>query len=198
LAHIDEIIKRMGYAESSCLKYRHDGFNGAPFSAHVVKVLGELSPYAVYLIDDEPFVLFFEENPNQDESKQLNGKIWNAQIPVAIVCGTGDVKIYNGCSIDRRECILAQVERISTDAIDENSPFSYWDITNQNFWGKYTKQFSCEKLNDRLLSNLSDITEKLRNLYHVSFATKLMLRLIFIRYLLFSPQMKLDRTPLIG
>jgi len=184
LAHIDEIIKRMGYAESSCLKYRNDGFYGAPFSAHTAKVLGELSPYAVYLINDEPFVLFFEENSNRDESKQLNRRIWNAQIPVAIVCGTGNVKIYNGCSIDKKECILTQVESISTDTADEYSPFSYWDITNQNFWDKYTGQFSGEKLNDCLLNNLSDITEKLRNLYHVSFATKLMLRLIFIRYLI--------------
>lgn len=184
MAHIDEIIKRMGYAESWCLKYRHDGFNGAPFSAYTAKVMGELSPYAVYLIDDEPFVLFFEENPNQEESKQLSAKIWNAQVPVAIVCGTGNVKIYNGYSIDRKECILTQVESIPTDTIDENSPFSYWDITNQNFWSKYTRQFSGEKLNDCLLNNLSDITEKLRNLYHVSFATKLMLRLIFIRYLI--------------
>ena len=165
LMHIDEIIKRMGYAESLCLKYRHDGFNGASFSIHTTKVLGELSPYAVYLIDNEPFILFFEESPNQEKRKQLNKKIWNAQIPVTIVCGTGDVKIYNGCSIDKKECILMQVESLSVNTIDENSPFSYWDITNQNFWNKYTRQFSGEKLNDRLLSNLSDITEKLRNLY---------------------------------
>ena len=184
LAHIDEIIKRMGYAESSFLKYRNDGYNGAPFSAHTAKVLGELSPYAVYLIDNEPFAIFFEESPNQDESEQRNRKIWNAQIPVAIVCGAGDVKIYNGCSIDRKENILTLVESISTDTIDENSPFSYWDITSQNFWVKYARQFSGEKLNDHLLSNLADITGKLRNLHYVSFATKLMLRLIFIRYLI--------------
>ena len=184
LAHIDGIIKRMGYAESSCLKYRRDGFNSASFSTHTAKVLDELSPYAVYLIADEPFVLFFEESSNQDENKQLNKKIWNAQIPVAIVCGTGDVKVYNGCSIDRKEYTLTQVEHLFVDTIDENSPFSYWDITSQNFWNKYIAQFSGEKLNDRLLSNLSDITKKLRDLYHVSFATKLMLRLIFIRYLI--------------
>ncbi|MFL0269256.1 HsdM family class I SAM-dependent methyltransferase [Candidatus Clostridium radicumherbarum] len=184
MAHIDEIIKQMGYAESSCLKYKHDNFSDALLSAHTAKVLDELSPYAIYLIDDNPFVLFFEEHPNQDESKQLNRKIWNAQIPIVIVCGTSDVKIYNGCFIDREECILEQVGSIAADTIDENSPFSYWDITNQNFWGKYDRQFSGEKLNDCLLSNLADITEKLRNLYHVSFATKLMLRLIFIRYLI--------------
>lgn len=184
LTHIDEIIKKMGYAESSCLKYRRDGFNSASLSTHTIKVLEELSPYAVYLVDDEPFVVFFEESFNQEENRKLNKKIWNAQIPVTIVCGTGDVKIYNGCSIDRKEYTLTQVEQLPVDKIDENSPFSYWDITSQNFWSKYTTQFSGEKLNDRLLSNLSYITEKLRNIYHVSFATKLMLRLIFIRYLI--------------
>lgn len=184
LTHIDLIIKKMGYANSSCLKYKWDGVNSASFSTHTVKILEELSPYAFYLVDSEPFVLFFEESFDQEKNKRLNKKIWNAQIPVAIVCGTGDVKIYNGCSIDRKNYILNQVECLSVDKIDENSPFSYWDITNQDFWNKYTEQFSGEKLNDRLLRNLSDITEKLRNKYFVSFATKLMLRLIFIRYLI--------------
>ena len=68
--------------------------------------------------------------------------------------------------------------------IDENSPFAYWEITNQSFWTNYEKQFSGEKLNERLLDNLSHITDKLHNEYHVSFATKLILRLIFIRYLI--------------
>ena len=184
MAHIDDLINRMGYAESSCLKYGRDGFDGAPFSTHTAKVLSELSPYAVYMVDEEPFILFLEKNLNKDESKQLNRKIWNAQIPVVIICGTDNVNVYNGCSIDKKESLLEQVESIPVDTIDENSPFSYWEITSQNFWVRYTKQFSGEKLNDRLLSNLADITEKLRNLYHVSFATKLMLRLIFIRYLI--------------
>lgn len=72
MTHIDEIIKKMGYAESSCLKYRRDGFNSASLSTHTIKVLEELSPYAVYLVDDEPFVVFFEESFNQEENRKLN------------------------------------------------------------------------------------------------------------------------------
>lgn len=184
MAHIDNIIVQMGYAGSSCLKYRRDDFGGAIFSAHTTKVLYELSPYAVYLIDNNPFIMFFEANQNQDDYRRINTKIWNAQIPIAIVCETGDIKIYNGCSIDKKEWALEQLESLPANAINENSPFSYWDITNQMFWQKYAKQLSCEKLNDCLLRNLADITEKLRNIYRVSFATKLMLRLIFIRYLI--------------
>lgn len=62
LAHIDSIIDQMGYAGSLSLKYKRDDFGGAIFSAHTTKVLYEISPYAVYLVDNNPFIMFFEAN----------------------------------------------------------------------------------------------------------------------------------------
>lgn len=183
-SHIDNIIEMMGYTESSCIRYKRDGFGTQSFSVHTAKVLEELTPYAVYIVDNEPFVLFFEELSNQDLEKQLHKKIWNAQIPVAIVCGTGTVRIYNGCTIDRKDSFLTEVICISANEINEHSPFSYWEIASQDFWSNYTQQFSGVRLNEQLLRNLSDLTEKLKNKYSVSFATKLVLRLIFIRYLI--------------
>jgi len=182
--HIDGIIKKMGYGESLCLKYRRDGFDGVSLSTHYKKILDELAPYAVYFVDNAPFVLFYEEISNIDKQEQINRKIWNAQIPLTIVCGTGDVRVYSSCSINPKESVFDEIERLLVDGIDENAPFSYWEITSQSFWGKYTKQFSGDKLNDHLLRNLSDITKKLREDYQVEFATKLTLRLIFIRYLI--------------
>ena len=183
-AHIDKIIEKLGYAQSSCLGYGRSGFVGTTLSAHHKRVLGELSPYAAYFIDSTPFMLFYEENADKEEQKRINRKIWNAQIPVTIVCGTGSIKVYNSCLIDREKSVFDEVTSIPADQIDENSPFSYWEITNHNFWTNYTAYFSGEKLNDYLLRNLSDITIRLRENYHIRFATKLILRLIFIRYLI--------------
>lgn len=207
-SHIDNIIKMMGYTESSCIRYKHDGFDIPSFSVHTVKVLEELSPYAVYIVDDEPFVVFFEELSNQDLKKQLHKKIWNAQIPVAIVCGASTVRIYNGCTITREDSFLTEVSCIPINEIDEHSPFSYWEITSQDFWSDYIKQFSGVRLNEQLLRNLSDLTEKLKNKYNVFFATKLVLRLIFIRYLIdrgvdldyegFSSNVKDSQNALLG
>ncbi|MCL2695083.1 MAG: N-6 DNA methylase [Clostridiales bacterium] len=174
----------MGYAESLCLIYGRDGFGGAALSVHYQKVLGELAPYAAYIVDDTPFVLFYEETTDDAEQKRINRKIWNAQIPITIVCGTSNVKIYSSCSIDRQNSTFEEVISLLSNEINENSPFSYWEITSHRFWIDYTEQFSGEKLNDHLLCNLSDITKRLREDYHVSFATKLILRLIFIRYLI--------------
>jgi len=174
----------MGYAKSSCLIYGRDGFSGAILSAHYKKVLRELNPYAVYIVDEAPFVLFYEEAADKEEQKRINWKIWNAQIPVTIICGAGDVRIYSSCSINRKKSAFDEVKRLSINEIDESSPFSYWEVTSQNFWVEYTKQFSGKKLYDHLLRNLTDITKKLRDDYKVAFATKLILRLIFIRYLI--------------
>ena len=182
--HLDEIIRRLGYSESSCLKYRNNNYDSNYLTVHIVKVLNELSPYAAYIVDNEPFVLFFDEPPTQDEQKIISQKIWNAQIPVAIFCGTAAVTVFNGCTIDKNTSLLAEAEHIFFDAINENSPFSFWEITNQDFWKNYTQQFSGKRLNDVLLDNLTYLTDRLKNTHNVSFATKLVLRLIFIRYLI--------------
>jgi hypothetical protein len=62
-SHIDRIIGLMGYKESLCLKYKRDGFGVDSFTVHTSKILEELSPYAVYMVDDEPFVLFLKNYP---------------------------------------------------------------------------------------------------------------------------------------
>jgi len=182
--HIGKIIAKMGYAESSSLKYGRDGFIETTLSAHYKKVLNSLAPHAVYIVDNAPFVLFYEETADKEKQEERNEKIWNAQIPITIVCGTDSVRVYNSYSIIRKNSTFKEIERLSVDEIDESSPFSYWEITSQNFWVTYTKQFSEKKLSDHLLRNLSDITKKLRDDYKVDFATKLTLRLIFIRYLI--------------
>ncbi|MDR2024595.1 MAG: SAM-dependent methyltransferase [Hungatella sp.] len=185
--HLNEIIKRLGYADSPCLKYRSSYYDSQTLAMHTSKVLFELSPFAAYMVDNEPFVLFFDELADQDEQKIMYQKIWNAQIPVAIFCNTSTIKIFNGCTIEQKTHLLTEAETIlfhSVDEIDENSPFSFWEITDHSFWEMYSQKFSGKTLNDALLDNLTYLTDKLRNDHKVPFATKLVLRLIFIRYLI--------------
>lgn len=185
--HLNEIIERLGYANSPCLKYRSNNYNLENLSTHTRKVLDELSPFAAYMVDNEPFVLFFDEQSNQEDQKTLNCKIWNAQIPVVIFCNTSTIKIFNGCTLEQRTHFLTETETIlfhSVDEIDENSPFSFWEITENGFWESYSQKFKGKTLYDELLDNLTYLTDQLRNNFKVPFATKLVLRLIFIRYLI--------------
>ncbi|MDR1205594.1 MAG: N-6 DNA methylase [Peptococcaceae bacterium] len=185
--HLNEIIARLGYSGSPCLKRRSNNYDPPTLTAHNVKVLNALSPFAAYMVNAKPFVLFFDEPSNRDEQIDLNKKIWNAQIPVTIFCGAAAIKIFNGRTIDKKTHLLSEAEEIhfnEIDEINENSPFSFWEITSQNFWKSYTQQFSGQQLNEALLDNLTFLTDRLKNACQVPFATKLVLRLIFIRYLI--------------
>lgn len=183
MSHIDRIIELLGYTGASNLKYMHDGIDNNLYASHMTKVLNELSPYAVYMVDNQPFVLFFDEIFDKNYQKKLYEKIWNAQIPIVIICDSGIVNIYNGRTFDRKNASLVMVENIPFNTICEYSPFSYWEITNHDMWSIHSSKFIGETLNDCLLRNLSYITMKLKKEYKIPFATKIVLRLIFVRYL---------------
>ena len=99
-------------------------------------------------------------------------------------CDESTVKIFNGLSLDVSNYMLKQIEAYSTEDCNEISDFSYWQISNPIFWNNYNQIYSGTKLNQSLLDNISFVTNELKNTYHIQFATKLVLRLIFIRYLI--------------
>lgn len=181
---IEKIIMQLGYKSSSNL-FTTAQFETAPISQQAKKILKEINPYAVYIVDNSPFVLFFDKVINDNVTfKKISKQVWNAQIPIAIFCDENTVKIFNGLSIDDSEYIINQIKEYPIDTCDENSDFSYWQISNPIFWDRYNQLYSGIKLNQSLLENIFFITNELKNTYHINFATKLVLRLIFIRYLI--------------
>lgn len=181
--YLDEIIKKLGYYNSPQLLYKND-YNSIPITAHVSKVLNELLPYAVYFVEKKPFVLFFEDSSDLDENKIIHKKIWNAQMPIAIFCGVATVRVFSGYTIDKKTHLLPGVKELKLSEVKDDSPFSFWEITNQEFWKDYASSFNGKKLNDVLLDNLTYLTERLKKTHKIKFATKLVLRFIFIRYLI--------------
>lgn len=181
LSPIELLIERLGYDKSSGLVYFND-ITSEIFSFHIEKVLKELKPFAVYQNDGRPFILFFEQR-NQSIRKELDIKIWNSQIPIAIFCTENTIEIYNGTSLNLNEFLLDQLYNQSLSDCSESSPFSYWQISDPNFWVHYSKQYTSSSLNEQLLQNIESITKQLKNDYNIPFATRLILRLVFIRFL---------------
>ncbi len=181
---IDKIISQLGYASSDNL-FMYDQFDSVPLRLHLKRTLKEIHPYAAYILDNAPFVLFFDQMINDDISfKEVSRRVWNAQIPVAIFCDESTVKIFNGLSLNMTNYTLKHIETNPIENCNDNSNFSYWQISNSLFWNQYTQNYSDTKLNKNLLENISFLTDKLKNIYHIPFATKLVLRLIFVRYLI--------------
>lgn len=186
MGSIQSIIKRLGYDKSDNLLYLSEINTCETISWHDKRVINELSPYAVYVVDDSALVAFFDDLCERvDEDIQC--KIWNAQIPIIISDEGNWVKIYNGKSmqIDNGEKIrLTDIANYNVDQCDETNNFSYWNITSNRTLSLYEKDSAKKNLNDFLIGNLKFLTSELKEKYHISFANKLVLRILFIRYLI--------------
>ena len=180
---IEIVIRRLGFKNSENLIY-YSEFNDSDYNNHISKIVHEIRPYAIYFIDGNPFILFFDNLFDEVSFKTISKQVWNAQIPVAMLCDDQTVKIYNGLSLNLTSYFLEMAAKIPLDTCSFATEFSYFEITNPIFWEKFSKGFSNNKLNNYLLANITYLTEELKNTYHIGFATKLVLRLIFIRFLI--------------
>lgn len=180
---IEQIIYQLGYYESKNL-IKSSQFQSTDLKLYTRKILQEINPYAAYIVNDLPFVLFFDKTVNDDiYFGNISKKLWNAQVPVAIFCDSNTVKIFNGLSINKYNK-LNKITEYALNNCTEESDFSYWEIASPHFWNKHVQEYSKNNLNQSLLDNIYTLTNKLKEEYSIKFATKLVLRLIFIRYLI--------------
>ncbi|KOY65376.1 HsdM family class I SAM-dependent methyltransferase [Clostridium sporogenes] len=181
------IIKKLGYHNSKNLYYFANINMCKDLSFHDKKVLNEIKPCAFFVVNGKPKVLFFDYISENDSKQKLYKKIWNAQIPIIIFNDYDSIKVFNGNSMDLSELDNIRLQFVLEEEhkkCSEASPFSYWNITNEQFLREYQMAFSKDTLNQVMIKNIKCITEKLKKQYKVKFATKLILRLIFIRFLI--------------
>ena len=183
---IETVIQRLGYQESKKLFYLADIDKCAELSWHDRRVIRELAPYAVYIVEGEVFTVFFDDL-NSREGVDIHGKIWNAQMPVIISDEGNYIKVYNGKSMtlnDNKKIRLRDIAAYDLEQCNERNTFSYWNVTNSLSLDLYEKSLDKKNLNFFLIDNLRYITQKLKEEYKISCANKLMLRVLFIRYLI--------------
>ena len=186
MSTIETIIQKLGYNKSEKLFYLSDIDKCTSLSWHDRRVLRELAPYAAYIVDGSVLTVFFDDL-NSREDVDIHGKIWNAQMPVVISDEGNYIKIYDGKSMvlnDDKKISLRDITAFGLDQCDEGNLFSYWNVTNSLSLDFYEKSLGKKNLNEFLIDNLRYITKKLKDEYKISFANKLMLRILFIRYLI--------------
>lgn len=175
------LMDKLGFLNSNEL-YTIENMNTSNINNHYKKVIKEISPEAFFCLNKQPFILFFEGINNVQQINKLYKKIWNAQIPVVIINNENEVLFYNGTKLINDELELLLKDKTSN--INSLSLFSYWSISNEIFWNKYKEKYNNNELNSSLLKNLRYITLKIEKDYNYNNSTKLILRIIFIRYLI--------------
>lgn len=175
------VIDKFEYSEAKEFYY----FDQIPFekcTPNVRNILLQLKPVAVYMVQGRPFVSFFY--CTEAEKRNMAWQIWNAQLDIAICISKTTIEIYNGKNL----CIdTMQPERLEKINVSEKKdfPFSYFKIKDEKFLQNYEKKLRRRNtLNDILLENIKYVTNILKETYHIAHATQLVLRIIFIRYMI--------------
>lgn len=186
MSDIKDIIKRLGYDKSDKLFYLPDINSCSDLSRHDRRVLKELAPYATYVVEGKVLAIFFDDLINRRDVT-LQNKIWNAQVPVVISDEGNLIRVYTGKSMKKgldNTIRLLDIVSYERAQCDEKIDFSYWNVTNSLSLNLYEKSLAKKTLNEFLIENLRYISMRLRNDYNVYFANKLILRVLFIRYLI--------------
>jgi len=146
-----------------------------------------IKPDAFFLLNNEPFILFFE-NPVNKEHIFKNS--WNLNLsPIIFIISESEIEIYNGLSFLKEERSAA---KLPMENWQEN--YSYFNIVSGKTWEQFAKnEFSENSVDKKLLENIKAVRNVLKDEFKLStqVTNNLIGRLIFIRYLI-------DRHVVIG
>ena len=164
-------------------------------SVETQKKLSKIKPEAVYIHGNIPFILFFDlsDKPDLNREKEIHKQVWSFdQAPLMFVIKNEDIKIYNAFVYERN--IKEHSGRLEELPIETNSikdVFSFWNLESGNTWTILQEQYINsrgrneykKRVNQKLFENIKYVRECLTGELSDS-ANTLILRLIFIRYLI--------------
>jgi hypothetical protein len=195
---LKNILNQLDLIENKAVFFRDkekgEVFNG--FSADVNKKLKVINPDAFYVFNNQPFILFFDLTfaNEKERENEIHKQVWSFDnSPIVFVIKNTDVKVYNALSYSKKENSL---EEIKLSEEERKEKFSFWNLQSgttwqllQNYYENNKKKETRKRVNEKLFQNIKEVREtlvyksKVDNLKDNE-ANSLILRLIFIRYLI--------------
>ncbi len=164
------------------------------FPYEIQKSLETIRPDAVYHFNKQPFILFFDftETENRNREKSLiHRQVWCFdKTPVVFFVFEDEVQIYNAFHYQREYDTLKRLDGIE-DEYEEQ--FSFWKLQSGSTWQWlqetfYNKNINKKRVNQKLFDNIKEtrkkLTKNIKPALEDTFANILILRLIFVRYLI--------------
>ncbi len=145
------------------------------------KSLEKIKPDAVYHFDKQPMILFFDYSQKElsaERETEIHKQAYNYDKPVIFILKNNEVHIFNAFSYHKENGL---------SSIDQNDKmqFSFWKLQSGNTWEWFDKEFTKKQKKDgRVHRELLNNIKVLREILDHEEKDILILRLIFIRYLI--------------
>jgi hypothetical protein len=160
----------------------------AIISKETSKKLEIIDPDAIYVFNKQPYILFFDltKQENQKRVNEIHKQVWSFdQAPLVIFVKESTEEYYNAFDFDKKTGKLSEI-------LDKNIEIkcNFWNLQSGEtldwFYSKYKSSIKQKRVNQQLFLNIKQtifLLNKKLNLEDKR-AKMLILRLIFIRYLI--------------
>ncbi len=161
------------------------------FSSVIRESLKIIRPDAVYHFNKQPFILFFDftKPENRERENIIHRRVWCFdKAPVVFFVFEDEVQIYNAFRYQQEHDTLEKL-----NVSDYEQQFSFWRLQSGNTWQWlqdtfHYKNIKKDRVDQKLFDNIKEtrkkLTEDITPPLEDTFANTLILRLIFIRYLI--------------
>lgn len=201
-----ELLNQLNLIENNAIFFRNkeDGEVFNNFSADVNNKLDLIKPDAFFIFNNQPFILFFDltSNKSLERENEIHKQVWSFDnSPIVFVIKESDLKVYNALSYSKRENSLDEI-KLSQEEIENK--FSFWNLQSGTTWkwlqddyyDNIKKKDFRKRVNEKLFENIKDVRQTLVDKSKIGSLTdneanSLILRLIFIRYLI-DREIKID------
>ncbi|GHV43124.1 type I endonuclease-methyltransferase fusion protein [Bacteroidia bacterium] len=150
-----------------------------------------IKPDAIYVFNNQPFILFFDLTESSNEREDdVHKKVWSFDnSPVIFIIKDKDISIYNALSYSKKD---KHLEEIKISEEERNKKFSFWNLQSGETWKWFQEEYieknrnlhHKKRVNQQLFENIKQVRKKLIcNTLKEEDVNILILRLIFIRYL---------------
>jgi len=181
--------------------FRDKENNAYDFDFHIdiKNKLETIKPDAIYVFNKQPFILFFDltENSNFISEKEIHKKVWSFDnSPVIFIIKNSEIQIFNAFNyVKDKNCEDGKLEELNLTDNELDNKFSFWNLQSGETWKWFQNDYiekkkqTRKRVNERLFQNIKEVRNYLTNENTTNFlddkqANSLILRLIFIRYLI--------------
>jgi hypothetical protein len=194
-SELNRLLNELDLISNDCVLFPDENRKWRFFSTETNKKLEKISPDAVYSFNDLPFILFFDlsniSDSDNDREKNIHKQVWSFdQAPLVFVIKDTEVKIFNAFAYEKRQKQLQEI--VLDEGETRKNVFSFWKLESGEAWNWLQKNYYKDRkqknrnkrVNQKLFDNIKLVRTKLMNELSENDANTLILRLIFIRYLI--------------
>lgn len=202
---LKKLLKRLDLLNNRSIFFpREEDSNSPLFSSEIQKKLEIIKPDAYYVFNNQPFILFFDLSKETDTKREniIHKRVWSFDYsPLIFIIKNNEEKVFNAFSYNKETERLKNLEFEDGESKDEL--FSFWNLQSGATWKwlqekKYKNSVSKKRVTQKLFDNIKEVRERLvEDNIPEEEANILILRLIFIRYLI-DRQVKIDSNFISG